>query len=116
VKPEAIERFWAEQSFGADQVLMLLPTRFSMGFMLSQPGMRFKPWAGRGMKQDLVRTGYTGAVAGPAHAHPDLVRRPRRDSAPSSNGSPTSPIRKPAASVRTTVDDLITFAGPTRTR
>ena len=63
VRPEAIERFWAEQSFGADQVLMLLPTRFSMGFMLSQPGMRFKPWAGRGMKQDLVRTGYTGAVA-----------------------------------------------------
>ncbi len=43
VRPEAIERFWAEQSFGADQVLMQLPTRFSMGFMLSQPGMGFGP-------------------------------------------------------------------------
>jgi CubicO group peptidase (beta-lactamase class C family) len=41
VRPEALERFWAEQSFGPDQVLMQLPTRFSMGFMLSQPGMGF---------------------------------------------------------------------------
>jgi CubicO group peptidase (beta-lactamase class C family) len=43
VRPEAIERFWAEQSYGPDQVLMQLPTRFSMGFMLSQPGMGFGP-------------------------------------------------------------------------
>ena len=44
VRPEALERFWAEQSFGADQVLMQLPTtRFSTGFTLSQPGMGFGP-------------------------------------------------------------------------
>jgi CubicO group peptidase (beta-lactamase class C family) len=43
VRPDAIERFWAEQSYGPDQVLMQLPTRFSMGFMLSQPGMGFGP-------------------------------------------------------------------------
>ena len=43
VRPESIERFWAEQSFGPDQVLMQMPTRFSMGFMLSQPGMGFGP-------------------------------------------------------------------------
>jgi CubicO group peptidase (beta-lactamase class C family) len=43
VRPEAIERCWAEQSYGPDQVLMQLPTRFSMGFMLSQPGMGFGP-------------------------------------------------------------------------
>ncbi|HJU12568.1 MAG TPA: serine hydrolase domain-containing protein [Candidatus Binataceae bacterium] len=43
VRPESLERFWAEQSFGPDQVLMQLPTRFSMGFMLSQPGMGFGP-------------------------------------------------------------------------
>src|SRR5208337_4902796 len=39
VRPESLERFWAEQSFGPDQTLMQMPTRFSMGFMLSQPGM-----------------------------------------------------------------------------
>lgn len=43
VRPESIERFWAEQSFGPDQTLMQMPTRFSMGFMLSQPGMGFGP-------------------------------------------------------------------------
>jgi len=43
VRPEALERFWAEQSFGPDQVLMQMPTRFSMGFMLSQPGLGFGP-------------------------------------------------------------------------
>jgi CubicO group peptidase (beta-lactamase class C family) len=43
VRPEALERFWAEQSFGPDQVLIQLPTRFSLGFMLSQPGMGFGP-------------------------------------------------------------------------
>jgi len=43
VRPEAIERFYAEQSFGPDQVLMQMPTRFSMGFMLSQPGAMFGP-------------------------------------------------------------------------
>ena len=43
VRPEALERFWAEQSYGPDQVLMQMPTRFSMGFMLSQPGMGFGP-------------------------------------------------------------------------
>jgi CubicO group peptidase (beta-lactamase class C family) len=43
VRPEALERFWAEQSYGPDQVLMQLTTRFSMGFMLSQPGMGFGP-------------------------------------------------------------------------
>ena len=43
VRPEALERFYAEQSFGPDQVLMQMPTRFSMGFMLSQPGAAFGP-------------------------------------------------------------------------
>ena len=43
VRPEAIERFYAEQSFGPDQVLMQMPTRFSLGFMLSQPGAMFGP-------------------------------------------------------------------------
>ena len=43
VRPEALERFYAEQSFGPDQVLMQMPTRFSLGFMLSQPGAMFGP-------------------------------------------------------------------------
>ncbi|HYA35511.1 MAG TPA: serine hydrolase domain-containing protein [Candidatus Binataceae bacterium] len=43
VRPEAIERFYTEQSYGPDQVLMQMPTRFSMGFMLSQPGAAFGP-------------------------------------------------------------------------
>jgi CubicO group peptidase (beta-lactamase class C family) len=43
VRPEALERFYAEQSYGPDQVLMQMPTRFSMGFMLSQPGAMFGP-------------------------------------------------------------------------
>ena len=43
VRPEALERFYAEQSYGPDQVLLQLPTRFSMGFMLSQPGASFGP-------------------------------------------------------------------------
>jgi len=43
VRPEALERFYAEQSFGPDQVLMQMATRFSMGFMLSQPGAMFGP-------------------------------------------------------------------------
>jgi len=43
VRPEALERFYAEQSFGPDEVLMKMPTRFSMGFMLSQPGASFGP-------------------------------------------------------------------------
>jgi len=43
VRPEAIERFYTEQSFGPDQVLMQMPTRFSLGFMLSQPGAMFGP-------------------------------------------------------------------------
>ena len=43
VRPEAVERFYAEQSFGPDQVLMQMPTRFSLGFMLSQPGAMFGP-------------------------------------------------------------------------
>ena len=43
VRPEALERFYAEQSYGPDQVLMQMPTRFSMGFMLSQPDAMFGP-------------------------------------------------------------------------
>src|SRR5271166_3224295 len=43
VRPEALERFYAEQSYGPDQVLLQMPTRFSMGFMLSQPGASFGP-------------------------------------------------------------------------
>jgi CubicO group peptidase (beta-lactamase class C family) len=43
VRPEALERFYAEQSYGPDRVLMRMLTRFSMGFMLSQPGMGFGP-------------------------------------------------------------------------
>jgi len=43
VSRQAIERFYAEQSYGPDQVLMQMPTRFSMGFMLSQPGAAFGP-------------------------------------------------------------------------
>ena len=43
VRHEALERFYAEQSYGPDQVLMQMPTRFSMGFMLSQPGAMFGP-------------------------------------------------------------------------
>jgi hypothetical protein len=41
VRPEPLERLRAEQSFGADQVLKQLLPRFSMGFMLSRPGMGF---------------------------------------------------------------------------
>ena len=47
VRPESIERFWAEQSFGPDQTLMQMPTRFSMGFMLSQPGRASVPTSRR---------------------------------------------------------------------
>lgn len=43
VRPESLERFFAEQSFGPDEVLMKMPTRFSLGFMLSQPGAMFGP-------------------------------------------------------------------------
>ena len=43
VRPDALERFYAEQSYGPDQVLMQMPTRFSMGFMLSQPDAMFGP-------------------------------------------------------------------------
>jgi CubicO group peptidase (beta-lactamase class C family) len=43
VRPEALERFWSEQSYGPDQVLMQMSTRFSLGFMLSQPGASFGP-------------------------------------------------------------------------
>lgn len=43
VRPESLERFYAEQSYGPDQVLLQMPTRFSMGFMLSQPGASFGP-------------------------------------------------------------------------
>ncbi len=43
VRSESLERFWTEQSYGPDQVLMQMPTRFSLGFMLSQPGMGFGP-------------------------------------------------------------------------
>ena len=43
VRPESIERCFTEQSFGADQVLMGMNTRFSMGYMLSQPGVGFGP-------------------------------------------------------------------------
>ena len=43
VRPEVIERFYTEQSLGPDQVLMQMPTRFSLGFMLSQPGAMFGP-------------------------------------------------------------------------
>ena len=43
VRREALERFYSEQSYGPDQVLMQMPTRFSMGFMLSQPDAMFGP-------------------------------------------------------------------------
>jgi CubicO group peptidase (beta-lactamase class C family) len=43
VRPESLERCFTEQSFGADQVLMGMNTRFSMGYMLSQPGVGFGP-------------------------------------------------------------------------
>jgi CubicO group peptidase (beta-lactamase class C family) len=43
VRPEALERFWTEQSYGPDRVLMRMRTRFSMGFMLSQPGVELGP-------------------------------------------------------------------------
>jgi CubicO group peptidase (beta-lactamase class C family) len=40
--PESLERCWAEQSFGLDQVTQMT-TRFSLGFMLPQPGMGHGP-------------------------------------------------------------------------
>ena len=43
VRPESLERFWTEQSYGPDQVLMQMPTRFLMVFTPSQPGMGFGP-------------------------------------------------------------------------
>ena len=43
VRPQALERFYTEQSYGGDEVLLQLSTRFSMGFMLSQPGAAFGP-------------------------------------------------------------------------
>jgi CubicO group peptidase (beta-lactamase class C family) len=42
MRPESLERCWAEQSFGLDQVTQMT-TRFSLGFMLPQPGMGYGP-------------------------------------------------------------------------
>ncbi|HVN63946.1 MAG TPA: serine hydrolase domain-containing protein [Candidatus Binataceae bacterium] len=43
VRPESIEKFYTEQSYGSDLVLLQLTTRFSMGFLLSRPGVSFGP-------------------------------------------------------------------------
>src|SRR6202023_4095932 len=42
LKPSGIARCYDEQSRGPDEVL-LIPTRFSLGFMMSQPGAAFGP-------------------------------------------------------------------------
>jgi CubicO group peptidase (beta-lactamase class C family) len=42
IAPEAIRRFSEEQSSGLDEVL-LIPTRFSLGFMMSLPGASMGP-------------------------------------------------------------------------
>ena len=42
IAPEAIRRFSEEQSSGPDEVL-LMPTRFSLGFMMSLPGASMGP-------------------------------------------------------------------------
>jgi CubicO group peptidase (beta-lactamase class C family) len=42
IAPEAIRRFYEEQSSGLDEVL-LIPTRFSLGFMMSLPGASMGP-------------------------------------------------------------------------
>ena len=63
VRPESLERFWAEQSFGPDQVLMQMPTRFSLGFMLSQPGASLGP--------NPHAFGHPGAGGSLGYADPD---------------------------------------------
>jgi len=62
LSPESIARCAAEQSYGADAVLML-PTRFGMGFMLSQPGESFGP--------NLHSFGHPGAGGSLGFADPD---------------------------------------------
>jgi hypothetical protein len=76
--------------------------------------LTFKTGAREGHETVPVRVTNTAPALQRALTPPSSATSPRFR--PSSNGSPTSPIRKPAASVRTTVDEFITFACPARTR
>jgi CubicO group peptidase (beta-lactamase class C family) len=61
--PASIERASAEQSFGTDLVLSPLPTRFGLGFMLTQPMIPFGP--------NPRSFGHPGAGGSIAFADPD---------------------------------------------
>ena len=62
IAPEAIRRFSEEQSSGPDEVL-LIPTRFSLGFMMSLPSASMGP--------GTHSFGHPGAGGSLAFADPD---------------------------------------------
>jgi CubicO group peptidase (beta-lactamase class C family) len=63
LSPESLERATTEQSFGLDEVLKPLQTRFGLGFMLTQPMIPFGP--------NPNSFGHPGAGGSIAFADPD---------------------------------------------